>query len=100
MVKSYVGDRSELSEGTVILDFFAEWCGPCKTFAPVFHDASKKYTSATFIKVDVDENVFLSEKYTITSLPTVLILKNGCTVDRLEGLSPKKFLSMLESHIK
>ena len=100
MVKQYTGDRSELSEGTVILDFYADWCGPCKKFGPYFEDAAKTYTSATFMKVDSDENTFLSEKFHVKSLPTVLILKNGKTVDRLEGFSPQTFIALLEKHVK
>lgn len=99
-MKEYKGDRSELSEGTVVLDFYANWCGPCKKFAPYFEEAASEYKTATFIKVDSDENTFLSEKYHIQSLPTVLILKNGQTVDRLEGYSPQKFLELLIKHIK
>jgi thioredoxin 1 len=100
MAKEYAQDKKELGEGTVILDFYATWCGPCKTFGPVFSDAAKEYTMATFIKVDTDEHPYLSEKYKVSSLPTVIILKNGKLMDRLEGCNPKKFLSMLDKHIR
>ena len=89
-----------MSEGTVILDFYAKWCGPCKEFGPKFEEAATKYKSATFIKVDSDEHVFLGEKYNISSLPTVIILKNGQTKEKLEGYLPSKFLSLLEQHVK
>ena len=62
----------------VVCDFFATWCGPCKMLAPVMEEVSKEYAErAVFVKVDIDENMELSVRYGIMSIPLVVIFKNG-----------------------
>ena len=62
----------------VVCDFFATWCGPCKMLAPVMEEVSKDYgDKAIFVKVDIDENMPLSARYGIMSIPLVAIFKNG-----------------------
>ena len=65
-------------KGLVFVDFYAEWCGPCKMAAPIIEGLSDEYADkAVIAKVDVDENRELAQKYQVLSIPTVLVFKNG-----------------------
>ncbi|MDV4150501.1 thioredoxin [Clostridium sp. AL.422] len=79
-------------EGVVLVDFWATWCGPCKMIAPVVEEVSKEVNNARFVKVDVDQNENLANKYQISSIPTLMIFKNGTPVDTLVGFMPKDSL--------
>ncbi len=75
----------------VLVDFWAEWCGPCRMIAPVVHELSDEYgDKAIFGKVDVDNNNGIASKYGIRNIPTILFFKNGQIVDKLVGAVPKK----------
>ena len=76
----------------VLVDFWAKWCGPCKMIAPVVEEISNELTDAKFIKVDVDENEDLANKYDIMSIPTLVVFKNGKPVETLVGFMPKDSL--------
>ena len=80
------------NEGVVLVDFWAKWCGPCKMIAPVVEEISNEVTDAKFIKVDVDENENLANKYDIMSIPTLVVFKNGEPVETLVGFMPKDSL--------
>lgn len=79
-------------EGVVLVDFWATWCGPCKMIAPIVEEVSKEVNNARFTKVDVDTNPSLANKYQISSIPTLMIFKNGTPVDTLVGFMPKDAL--------
>ncbi len=84
-------DQEVLEADTVVLvDFWAEWCGPCKMVAPVLDDLSQEYDGKIkFTKVDVDENPQTAMKYGIRSIPTLLVFKGGSPVDQVVGAVPK-----------
>lgn len=73
----------------VLVDFFASWCGPCKMFAPIIEELSQKYkNSIKTLKLDIDENQDISDKYSINSVPTLILFKNTKPVERNSGLIP------------
>ena len=88
--------------GTVLVDFFAEWCGPCKMIAPALEELSSEMEGkAKIFKVDVDKSGDLAQKYGVMGVPTLMIFKNGEAVDKMVGFQPKQHLkSKLEQYTK
>lgn len=95
--KETVLDSGKLS----VVDFWAEWCGPCRAIGPVIEDLSKEFEGKVNIgKVNVDENPQVSMNYGITSIPAILFFKNGQVVDKLVGAQPKaNFVKKIEQHL-
>ncbi len=91
----------EENEGVVVVDFFATWCGPCKMLAPVFDQVGEEMKEqAKFVKVDIDESLEIARQFNISTVPTVMIFKNGKPVDSMVGFMPKdKMLSKIKSHL-
>ena len=84
----------ESNEGTVVVDFTASWCPPCKMLAPVLERVAQKYEGqAKFVKCDVDENVEVAAKYGVTTIPNLLFFKNGEVVDQSVGFVAEGALS-------
>lgn len=83
-------------DGLVVVDFFATWCGPCKMIAPLLDKFSAEYSSAKFIKVDVDEFGEIAQEYEVSSMPTVIFFKGGKIINKVIGANPaalKQFIS-------
>ena len=87
------------SEGAVIVDFWAEWCGPCKMIAPLLDEIAREKVGVVKVaKVNVDESQSLSFKYNIRAIPALLFFKNGQLRDQVTGVTSKKdLLSRLEA---
>jgi thioredoxin 1 len=88
-------DPSILSNGTVVVDFYADWCGPCKKYAPHFEELAKIFSKMTFVKVDTEENEAIMNHFEVSSLPTTLVLVNGQEKDRYEGFNLQDIKEML-----
>ena len=79
---------------TVLVDFWAEWCGPCRMIGPIIEELANEYEGKAIIgKLDVDSNQESSVKYGVRSIPTILTFKDGEIVDRQVGAVPKKTLT-------
>lgn len=89
------------SDKLTMIDFWAEWCGPCRAIGPVVEELSKEYDGKVNIgKVDVDKNPNLGAQYGITSIPAILFIKGGQVVDKLIGSQPKaNFVKKIEAHM-
>ncbi|MFT8349914.1 thioredoxin [Clostridium saccharoperbutylacetonicum] len=84
-------ENVENTEGVVVVDFFANWCGPCKMLAPVFEGVSNEIGDrAKFFKLDIDEGRRIAQKYGISAVPTMIIFKDGVPVENLTGFMPKE----------
>lgn len=82
------------SDKKVIVDFWAEWCGPCRMVAPVVEDIAKEYSEEVKVaKLNVDENQSTASRYGIMSIPTMLVFENGKVQDKLVGYMPKDKLA-------
>ncbi len=81
------------NQGLLMLDFWAEWCGPCLAIAPVLEElAEASEGRVTLMKVNVDENHGLAVRYVIRSIPTIVFFKDGAVVDRVVGAAPRAVL--------
>ncbi len=89
------------SDKLSLVDFWAEWCGPCRAIGPVIEELSKEYEGRVNIgKLNVDVNPQVSLDFGITSIPAILFIKGGKVVDKLVGAQPKaNFVKKIESHI-
>jgi thioredoxin 1 len=75
----------------VVIDFWAEWCGPCRMVSPIIEQLAEEYKDKVVIgKIDVDENNEATEKFGIRNIPTVLFIKNGQVVDKIVGAADKR----------
>src|SRR6476620_3145160 len=88
------------SDKLSVIDFWAEWCGPCRAIGPVIEELSKEYAGKVQIgKVNVDHNPQVSMNYGITSIPAILFVQGGVVVDKLVGAQPKaNFVKKIEAH--
>jgi thioredoxin 1 len=88
------------SDKLSVIDFWAEWCGPCRAIGPVIEELAKDYAGTVNIgKVNVDNNPQISTNYGITSIPAILFVKNGEVIDKLVGAQPKSnFVKKIEQH--
>ncbi|MCX7678738.1 MAG: thioredoxin [Spirochaetes bacterium] len=80
------------AQGTVLVDFWAPWCGPCRMQTPILEKLAQSGINAKIVKVNTDENFDIATKYGINSIPTLIIFKNGQEVERMVGVQPENVL--------
>jgi len=94
-------DKVIKNDKLVLVDFWAEWCGPCRTLSPVLDEIAEDYQDKLDLaKVDIDQNQEYAAKYGIRNIPTVLLFKNGEIVDKQVGVAPKKkYVDSIEQYL-
>jgi thioredoxin 1 len=104
MVKHIEDDTfsQETAKGVVLVDFYADWCGPCRMIAPMLEDLAQEYTGkAEVVKVNVDQAQKSASQFGVTSIPTLVLLKNGKEVQRVVGVRDSDFLrQMIDAQLK
>ena len=103
MAAEFTNDNFETevlkSEQPVLVDFWATWCGPCRQLTPVIDQLAGENTDAKIGKLDVDAHQEIAMKYGVTSIPTLIVFKDGEVVERLQGVQPKsKLQEILDTH--
>ncbi len=89
----------ELKNGLILVDFYAVWCGPCKMMHPVIEEISRKYQDLKIIKIDVDKHEAVAREYSVMSIPTLILFKDGNIVEKNIGFTPKQQLEQwIENH--
>jgi thioredoxin 1 len=93
-------DEIEGAEGLAMVDFWAEWCGPCRMVSPIVDELASEYADRVKVgKVDVDENQGIAQRFNVRSIPSILFFKDGEHVDTVVGAVPKAQLEQkIEEH--
>lgn len=94
-------EKVRKSDKLVIVDFSAEWCGPCRMVSPIIHELAEEYAGRIVAgELNVDENPAITAEFRVRNIPTVLFFKNGEQVDKQIGAAPKTaYKSIIEKHI-
>jgi thioredoxin len=98
----HISEESEftrtIKQGNIVIDFYADWCGPCKRLGPVIGDLAKEFNNVKFVKVNIDTASSISSRYNVRSIPTLIFFKNGKEVKKVNGYQSKSELrSILKS---
>lgn len=90
--------NEEIKDGVVLVDFYADWCGPCKMVAPIIEELANERSDTKFIKVNVDEHEDIAKEYGIMSIPTMIVFKDGKEVKKNIGFIPKEeIITLIEN---
>lgn len=84
--------KKEIETGKVLVDFYADWCGPCKMLGPILEEFAKENENVKVVKVNVDEHEDLSREFGVMSIPTLVLFENGTLVKKNVGFVPKQLL--------
>jgi thioredoxin 1 len=91
--------KDEISEGLVLVDFWAPWCAPCRMLGPIIEEVAEEAEGVTVGKLNVDEQQSTAQEYQIMSIPTVMLFKDGEPVETIVGLRTKEaYLEAIENH--
>jgi len=91
--------KNETTQGLVLVDFYADWCGPCKMLAPVLEELAGEVSNVKIAKVNVDDSRELAIEYRVSTIPNITILKDGEVVHQDVGFKPKEVLmQLLDQH--
>ena len=88
------------SDKVAVVDFFADWCGPCRKLSPILEEIEQDLSdNVKFTKINTDDNIEAAKEYQVSGLPTLLVFKNGEVVERMVGLMPKSsIITNIEKH--
>ncbi len=81
-----------IEKGKVVIDFYADWCGPCQKLGPIFEKLSKEYKNIKFGKINIDSAREIAERFDVMSIPCIIFFKDGQEVDRIVGFSGEDYL--------
>ena len=85
------------SDKKVLVDFYATWCGPCKIISPIIEEVAKENSGVKFVKVDIDANQELAEKYEVVYIPTLVVIENGKEITKSVGaISKEEILNLIK----
>lgn len=88
------------NNGVTVVDFYANWCGPCRKMGPLLEEVETELTGVKFTKINTDDNLNMAKQYQVSGLPTLMVFKNGEPVERIVGLMPKSsIITNIEKHI-
>lgn len=89
----------EKTKELCVVDFYADWCGPCKQMGPLFEELSKEMTTLNFFKVNTEKAPGISEKFEIRSIPCLIVMKDGKEISRIVGFQSKEELATKINHV-
>ena len=87
--------KQTIAKGLVLVDWWAPWCGPCRMFGPIFERVSGKHPEATFAKINTEEEQELAQAFEITSIPTLMVIRDGVLLLKQPGMLPEAALESL-----
>ena len=89
------------NDGITVVDFFSNWCGPCRKLSPILDEIETELSSRVkVVKINTDDNIEAAKKYQVSGLPTLMVFKNGESVERMVGLMPKSsIITNIEKHL-
>ncbi len=89
------------NDKVTVVDFFADWCGPCRKLSPIIEEIEQELSEKVkFTKINTDDNIELAQTYQISGIPTLLVFKNGQLAERMVGLMPKNsIITNIEKHL-
>lgn len=82
-----------IKEGMTLVDFYADWCGPCKMLSPILEEYEKEQTDVKVLKVDVDKFIDVASKYSVLSIPTIILFKDGELIEKKVGFMTKEMIN-------